>query len=578
MLKFYFNKKILVGFLLALTILSWLGFSSYQNTKKLLSSGQQVAHTIDVLYNTERLFAIITNIELGQRGFSITGNEVFLQPYKKANNEIMAHLQSLKELTRDSPAQQSRLHNLDLTLQSLLRFSANAVDKRRQSFEASRDLNMTMEGKHLMDRVRQIIADIKEEESALLNERNQVLSSQMENFNVTFTALLIATVMILVAIFYAINLNMKSRTATEERLKFALTEITDLYDNAPCGYHSLDERGVFVKVNQTFASWLGYTKEEMLGKMKFTEIISEHDLPYFYKNFDAFKVSGFIYNAEFECIRKDGSSLPVVLSSVAITDSNGHYLKSRSTTFDNTDRKIAENQIKNLNQELEAFTYSVSHDLRAPLRSVDGYSRILQEDYAPKLDPEGLRVVQVIINNAKRMGKLIDDLLDFARLGRKEAFRANVDMAGLVKGLTNDLIEQEKGREVEIEIGSLATAYADADMMRQVWENLLSNALKYTSKAPKARIVVNSSVNEKEVCYFVQDNGVGFDMQYSSKLFGVFQRLHKMQDFSGTGVGLAIVKRIIDRHEGRVWAEGKLNKGATFYFSIPNQNGKQQHS
>jgi light-regulated signal transduction histidine kinase (bacteriophytochrome) len=231
---------------------------------------------------------------------------------------------------------------------------------------------------------------------------------------------------------------------------------------------------------------------------------------------------------------------------------------------------------ESLNQELEAFTYSVSHDLRAPLRSIDGYSQILQEDYGDKLDEEGTRVLHVIMNNAKRMGKLIDDLLDFARLGRKGIQLSAINMTGLVQNVVRELLLQEPERRINITTNELHNAYGDVDMIRQVWVSLIENAMKYTGKNPSPSIEISSFIDEGgQICYSVKDNGVGFDMKYASKLFGVFQRLHKMQDFSGTGVGLAIVKRIISRHEGRVWAESTLNTGAVFYFSIPNSNGHE---
>ena len=254
-------------------------------------------------------------------------------------------------------------------------------------------------------------------------------------------------------------------------------------------------------------------------------------------------------------------------------DEKGNFVKSRSSTLDNIECKQALEKINNLNRELEDFTYSVSHDLRAPLRSIDGYSRILQEDFGDKLDEEGRRVLNVIMSNAKRMGKLIDDLLDFARLGRKEIQRSRINMTGLVNNILRELLVQEPDRKIDVKVDELDTAFADVDMIRQVWTNLIENAIKYTGKKDLAAIEISSyESGYGELCYKVKDNGVGFDMKYAPKLFGVFQRLHKMQDFSGTGVGLAIVKRIITRHEGRVWAEGTLQEGATFYFTIPNDN------
>lgn len=341
-----------------------------------------------------------------------------------------------------------------------------------------------------------------------------------------------------------------------------------LYDDAPCGYHSVDGEGRVINMNRTLLLWLGYEKEEIVGKIKFAEIIDE------YAGDVNEKISVMMKagrgKIEVNLVRKSGERLPIVLGIMPTGELRPDESKYLFSSIDNTRCHEALERIKTLDQELEAFSYSISHDLRAPLRSIDGYSRILQEDYGEKLDVEGRRVLNVVMSNAKRMGKLIDDLLDFGRLGRKSIQRTFVNMEAIVNHITQDLKTQEPGRQFAIRIDKLLPATADGDMMRQVWFNLLENAVKYTGKKDFSRIEISSfEVNDTEICYMVKDNGVGFDMRYAEKLFGVFQRLHKMQDFSGTGVGLAIVKRIISRHGGRVWAEASLNEGATFYFTLP---------
>ena len=226
-------------------------------------------------------------------------------------------------------------------------------------------------------------------------------------------------------------------------------------------------------------------------------------------------------------------------------------------------------QLEMANKELESFSYSVSHDLRAPLRSVIGYAQILKEDYNTALDDEGMRLTNIIIDNGKRMGQLIDDLLDFSRLGRIKISPGTVNMHELVRSVLNELIPQENGRMVNINLLDLKPAKVDGNLFRQVWTNLVSNALKYSQKKETTEIEIGCYAEKKAFCYYVKDNGSGFDMQYVTKLFGVFQRLHKMDEFEGTGVGLALVKRIVTRHGGSVWAEGKLGEGATFYFTLP---------
>ena len=233
-------------------------------------------------------------------------------------------------------------------------------------------------------------------------------------------------------------------------------------------------------------------------------------------------------------------------------------------------------QLHAANQELEAFSYSVSHDLRAPLRAINGYTRILLEDYADSLDEEGRRICQIITDETKRMGKLIDDLLSFSRLGRKQIQSTRVDMKSLAYSVYGELTRESDRERIDFRIGKLPAVDGDPDLLHQVWINLLSNAIKFSSRVERAVIEVGTKRSETENVYFVRDNGAGFDIQYIDKLFGVFQRLHSENEFEGTGVGLAIAQRIIQRHGGRIWAEGEVGKGATFYFSLPRQRSQNE--
>jgi light-regulated signal transduction histidine kinase (bacteriophytochrome) len=220
------------------------------------------------------------------------------------------------------------------------------------------------------------------------------------------------------------------------------------------------------------------------------------------------------------------------------------------------------------NNELEAFSYSVSHDLRAPLRAVDGFSQAVLEDYGPKLPEEGVHYLQTIRKGAQRMGALIDDLLSFSRLSRAALNKQSVDTTRLVRDVVAELNPEKDGRSVDLRVHDLLPSHGDPALLKQVWTNLLSNALKYTRKKEKAVIEVGSRSDNGENLYFVRDNGTGFDMRYAHKLFGVFQRLHRNDEFEGTGVGLAIVQRVVHRHGGRVWAESTPDHGATFHFSL----------
>ncbi len=226
-------------------------------------------------------------------------------------------------------------------------------------------------------------------------------------------------------------------------------------------------------------------------------------------------------------------------------------------------------ELEAANKELEAFSYSVSHDLRAPLRAISGFSQILVDEYAPNLDDEGIRLINIITRNTTTMGMLIDDLLRFSRMSRREMESTVIDMNSLVA----EVIQQHKEfislKAFQFKPGNIPRAYGDMSMIRVVLMNLLSNASKFSTSEKQPVVEIGGRVDTSENVYFVKDNGVGFDMKYADKLFGVFQRLHSSEEFEGTGVGLALVQRIIHRHGGRVWAEGEVHKGATFYFTLP---------
>lgn len=253
---------------------------------------------------------------------------------------------------------------------------------------------------------------------------------------------------------------------------------------------------------------------------------------------------------------------------------------SDRTTNAELEQRVAERtaQLEVSNSELESFSYSVSHDLRAPLRAMDGFAEMLQESYSDKLDDEGKRKLRVIRESSQKMGQLIDDLLTFSRLGRQTVSATQVDMAAMAREVFEDLIAASPGPRARFTIRPMPGAWCDRALIRQVWVNLLANAIKFSGRRQDAVIEAGGYTEGAQNIYFVRDNGAGFDMRHYNKLFGVFERLHSAAEFSGTGVGLAIVQRVVTRHRGRVWAEGKVGEGAAFYFALPTQGTRDDRS
>ena len=293
---------------------------------------------------------------------------------------------------------------------------------------------------------------------------------------------------------------------------------------------------------------------------------------------------------DYRIILRDGSVRWLRAHGKVVLDDEGRPLRLIGTLQNVTERKHSDQAIQDLNRELQArmselaavnkelegFSYSVAHDLRAPLRAIDGFSRMLIEDCAAAIDANGRRYVDVITQNTRKMGQLIDDLLAFSRMGRKTLEVHEIDVEKVVQEVFSSLKESHPDRTLTLELGSLPAGFGDPSMIRQVFANLLGNSVKYTRGRDPARIEVGARVEADETLYYVRDNGVGFNQDYSHKLFGVFERLHSAKEFEGTGVGLALVQRIVERHRGRVWGEGKIGEGATFHFTLPRATAESR--
>jgi len=383
------------------------------------------------------------------------------------------------------------------------------------------------------------------------------------------------------------------RDVTETKLaEKALRESEEkfrlLLENLPLPVIYSNGEGVVVFRNDQFLKTFGYTETDIPTIKEWWE--KAYPDPAYRKTViesRAAAVSGAdsVYSDlkgnEYRITCKDGTVLTVVISGIRI---RGNLL---ATFYDITERKKAEEVIRELNANLEqrveertselevvnkelgAFSYSVSHDLRAPLRSISGFTQILVEEYSSKLDDEGKRICSVIQENSLKMGNLIDDLLSFSRLNRTELKKGLINMKDIVNSAFSELTDESSVKRIQFKMGDICNSSGDPNMLKQVWINLISNAIKYSSKKEKAIITIGCKKEEGYCVYHIKDNGVGFDMAYMDKLFGVFQRLHSQKEFDGTGVGLAIVQRIVLRHGGKVWAKGELDKGAEFYFSIP---------
>ena len=384
------------------------------------------------------------------------------------------------------------------------------------------------------------------------------------------------------------NLDITERKLTEAALQESEARFRTMANSIPQLAWIARPDGFITWYNRRWYEYTGKTPEQMEGwgwqSVHAPAVL--HQVTANWQNaIDARKT----FDMEFPLRRADGTFRRFLTRVEPSKDAEGRVLHWFGTNTDVEDLKQAEEkaqllnteleqrvkdrttQLEAANKELEAFSYSVSHDLRTPLRAVDGFSQAVLEDFGPQLPEEGRRQLKVIRESAQRMGALIDDLLKFARLNRQELKMQEIDTGKLVRDALDELGSPWRDRLVEVRSGKLPTSFGDPVLLKQVWLNLLSNALKYTGKRDRAEIEVGCTKTNGANTFFVRDNGTGFDMRYADKLFGVFQRLHRAEDFEGTGVGLAIVQRVIHRHGGRVWADAAVDRGATFYFNLEKE-------
>lgn len=721
MKQVFISKLYIILFLIVLSAQLYMIAVNYKSWKLFSGSTEWLNHTYEVLLESEGVISSLKDIETGSRGYIITGDEFFLNPYNRALPVVTTHISKLRSLTADNHHQHKRVDTLNYLTEKRLDNALQSIILRRSRVFTDNDNMLIKQGKVYMDSIRYVVNQIKAEELVLLSnrkEQNNLIISESKN---QFLIVSVFSIVLFTGGFIYIGRNIRESKNSEEELRLLLDSAPDaivvvnsqgrielvnkqterifgfnrseLIGNnvevlIPSEFHGkhvrhrtnyfgepnvrpmgaglelygqrkdesrfpveislspiitrkgrmvsaairditdkkivqqqlqqlnadlelkvmertaeiadykyaldescivaiTDQKGIIKYANNNFCAISKYTEQELIGQ-DHRIINSGYHSREFIRNIWTTIATGNIWRGELKNKAKDGSFYWVDTTIVPFLNNQGKPYQYVAIRSDITRRKQVEEELQNLNtdlehqvktrteqlvqvnEELEAFTYSVSHDLRAPLRIIDGYGDILLTDYNDKLDEEARRLLNIIMSNARYMGQLIDDLLNLSRLGRKDLLKHRTDMNVLVSEV---LSEQRLLSSIHVKIitGDLLPAFCDPQLMKQVWVNLISNAVKYSSKREESVIEIGSFVSNSENIYMIKDNGVGFNMEYSEKLFGVFQRLHKMSEFSGTGVGLAIVKRIINKHEGKVWANAEQDKGATFYFSIPTQ-------
>ena len=570
------------GAVVLILVLAGLGVRALERAT---SMATWVEHTYRVLRQVDRASASLSTVIASVEGYVITGDEGYLRQREQALSDVDSSLRDMQELTVDNPIQQRQVADLSRTVAARIAIS-NAVLVARQTGGLA-DAQQLIEGGQpsaLMEQVRaHQLAVVHEEERLLeLRERNEHESRQRA---MLLAGALIAVVIGVVAIGLGwLRRELDIRRALARTFDTQRRFLESVLEHLPALIVVKDPQTLkFVNLNRATLDWMGRPREAVIGRTVHELLPQAEADAIVVSDRAALQTHGVHDLPENVRYTPDGAQTVLHTRKIAVRDEAGRPLFLLGISTDISERVAFERRISALNEhleaqksaleaanrELESFSYSVSHDLRAPLRAIDGFALMLLEDYGPKLDAEAQRFIATIRSGSQRMGQLIDDLLAFSRLGRQQLNRVPVNMEQLLRAGVTEALSDARGAQPTITIKNIPAACGDPALLRHVCGNLLGNAVKYSSRVAAPAITVDAYPDGTQIVYFVRDNGAGFDMQFAHKLFGVFQRLHGNDEFPGTGVGLAIVHRIVTRHGGRVWAESVPGHGSTFYFSLP---------
>jgi len=585
-MKLNFYQKLTALFLIFFIGIGVTGFLAFRSNIAFDKNAKWVEHTQQVLNESEKIFSLLQKITNNERGYVITADSGFLQPLISARERIFLQIGTLKALTTDNPLQQARIDSINFYAQKRIELSATVIQAMdNKNNVAAGHIVVGPEEKMLNEKVRSFITTIQDEENNLLKQRKSTSQMRMEAINRFLYGLFASLLILLTLSYFGFWHNRVKQIALEKDARNANHFLNTILENIPNMIFVKDAKDLkFVRFNRAGEKLLGRMRDEMIGKSDFDFFPKEQADAFIAKDKEVL-VKGEVVDIPEEPIKTSRGDKWLHTKKIAIIDETGspQYLLGISEDITSSRLQLTEikqlnaelertvNQLMAANKEMEAFTYSVSHDLRAPLRIIDGFGEILLKDYGDAFDEEGKNTLAVIMSNAKHMGQLIDDLLNLSRLGRAQLVMKRVDMREVVDDVIHAInMLEPQGARAEFRLQALRPCVCDVALMRQVWINLISNAIKYSRKKDHPIIDIGCETQNGQIVYYVKDNGVGFDMKYYNKLFGVFQRLHKISEFEGTGVGLALVHRILSKHNGKIWAEAVENEGATFYFTIPN--------
>ncbi len=580
-MKLSIEHKVLTGFAVALAILAAIGWLAYQSTVSFMHASTQATHSQETITALEEIFSLTNQAETRQRIYLISGDERHLAPRRAYIDRIRILLGKVHNATADNPGQQALLRRLDEHIDTRLALLEEVLNVRReQGFEQARLKLMAGDGEREMDAIHETVLQLEKGETARLQQWVDASRANADRMLTIFFVALVSVAIFFGVLFLFIVREMAERKQAEEALRESEARMRAIFDTAVDGIVTIDEHGTIEHFNPAAERMFGYTEAEVVEKnvsmLMPSPYHEAHDgyLAHYLQTGEK-KIIGI--GREVVGLRKDGTIFPMDL---AVGETRqGERRMFTGTVRDISERKQAEEQrdrllqeLESANEELKNFGYVVSHDLKAPLRAIGSLADWLSTDYADKFDDEGKEHMRLLISRVHRMDGLIDGILQYSRVGRVKEMAIAVDLNHLVREVIDLLAPPEN---ITVSIGnSLPTVMAEPTRIQQVFQNLLSNAIKYMDK-PEGEIRIACVAEGRQWKFSITDNGPGIDQQHFEKIFQLFQTLAPRDRVESTGVGLALVKKIVEMYGGRIWVESTVGRGSTFFFTLPRTSKTQ---
>ena len=574
-MKWSIEHKVLAGFTVALAILAAIGGLAYQSTVGFMRASAQATHSQETITALEEIFSLTNQAETRQRIYLISGDERHLAPRQSYIDRIYMLLGKVRDATIADPDQQALLHKLNQHIDTRLALLEGVLQVRReQGFEPARHKLMSGNGEQEMAAIHETVLQLEKGETTRLQQWLDASRANADRMLIIFFVALVSVAIFFGVLFLFIVREMAERKQAEAALRESEARLQAIFDTAVDGIITIDERGIIERFNPAAEAIFGYSMAEVVEKnisMLMPSPYREAHDAYLARYLQTGQKAVIGIGREVTGLRKDGSTFPMDL---AVGETRqGERCMFTGTVRDISERKrIAEQEallmreLESANEELKNFAYVVSHDLKAPLRAIGSLADWLSVDYADKFDTEGKEHMRLLVSRVHRMDSLIDGILLYSRVGRVKETAAPVDLNSLVRE-TIDLLAPPPNITVTIE-NSLPTVVSEPTRMQQVFQNLLSNAIKYMDK-PEGKIRFGCVAEGSEWKFSVADNGPGIEERHFDRIFQLFQTLVPRDKVESTGVGLSLVKKIVEMYGGRIWVESRMGEGSTFFFTLP---------